>query len=336
MKRIAIADVHLSSYKNDPLAEDGRPYRLSSLLNIIRKICDFARKSEIKNVDILGDLFDDKNIIYTDSINGFKDILLDYPDLEFLILSGNHDMSSISENQTSAADSVKGYPNVTTLTEITKIDDNILAIPWSKTIVDDIRNAEGSPIVLSHVGLTEAQLQNGLSIATSLRMSDFLKFKLVLLGHYHAPQHLAHGETNLYYTGNLMHLSWNDKNSNKRFLIYDSETLEVKSVKLSGFKEYREFVITDKEQIVEMMNEANECKANGHYVRVIKKIEDEIDAETSKDLMVVEESKIDPTNRGITMSMTQMEKLEKYLDIKGITDPDERKEYLDQALSMIN
>lgn len=334
MKRIAFGDVHLSSYKNDSLAEDGLPYRLSSLLKILRKICLYARKKDIKHIDILGDLCNDKNIIYTDAINGFKDIILEFEDIWFLIIAGNHDKSSIGETQTSAADIFKGYANARTLTEPEIIDDCVKVIPWSTKIITDIREAVGYPIMLSHVGLTEGQLQSGISMATSLRMSDLKKFKLVLLGHYHKPQQLKTSKTNLYYTGNLMHLNWNDKNEQKRFIVYDTETLKVQSVALSGFKEFREFIIESKDQIADMMNEANEAKAKGHHVRVRKKIPDEI--ENTEQLVVVEESVIDPTNRGITMSMSTKEKLDKYLDIKEITDEDERKEYLAIASLMMS
>jgi len=141
MKRIALADLHLSWYRDSNIQEDGLPKRLSDLISLIRKVCDYARKEKIKNIDILGDLNHDKNIIFTDAQNAFKDIILDYSDLEFLIISGNHDLSSIGDHKTSSISAFEGYSNVSCYTETIKLD-NVLLVPWSSTMVVDILEAE--------------------------------------------------------------------------------------------------------------------------------------------------------------------------------------------------
>jgi len=334
MKRVAIADIHLTAYKDDPIGEDGLPYRLGMIIKVLRSICKFCQKNKIKYIDILGDLYNDKDLIYTDSINAFKNVLLDFSDIEFTILSGNHDMSSIGEHQTSAVMPLVAYPNVNVIDQVSKdVCVNVVAVPWTKDIGDKVKIAKSAPILLSHFGLSEAQLSSGISMTTSIKLTDLAKYKLVILGHYHKPQDLQNDKTRLFYTGNLIHINWNDKNENKRFLVYDTETLEVKSIPIKGFKEYREYIIDDKDKIAAIMNEAMDAKSQGHNVRVRKLIKEKVEA--SEDMVVLEESVIDPTNRGITVSMSTADKMQKYVEIKDIP-PEEVDDYIKVGNSIVS
>lgn len=327
MKRVAIADIHLSAYKNDQIEDDGLPYRLGMLIKVVRSICKFCRTNDIENIDILGDLYNDNDIIYTDSFNSFSDIILEFDDIKFTILSGNHDMSSIGEAKTSAVCPLNAYSNVTIVDKTSKkICDNVIAVPWTSDIAQKIKTAEGSSILLSHFGLSEAQLASGISVSTGITMTDLSKYQLALLGHYHKPQELKGKNTHLFYVGSPIHIDWNDKNQKKRFLVYDTETLEVKSVPISGFKQFREFEITDDSDVSEVMNEAMELKSEGHNVRVKNLTENEV-SPSDDEIVVLEESSVDPTDRGIKTSMSTEEKMKGYLDIKNVKD-EEREDHM--------
>lgn len=331
MKRIAIADIHLSAYKDDPITDIDLPQRLSDLIKVVRSICTFARQQGIKNIDILGDLTHDKNVIYTDAQNSFKDILLDYSDLDFLIFSGNHDLSSTGENQTSSISAFDGYSNVECYTKPVVLD-NITIVPYSNTMVQDLIDEEPNDILLSHFGLSEAQLQSGISLVTNIKMKDLAKFKLVLLGHYHKPQFLQNNTTNLYYVGNPTHTSWNDKNEQKRFLVYDTETLEVQSYPISGYKQYVEYQLTDESDSKEILEKAALAKSEGHHVRIRKNTKEEI--EIDKELVVIDNTEVDVTNRGITTDLAINKKLEKYLEIKEISN-EKIDSYMDIAKRLV-
>ena len=165
MKRIAIGDVHLSSYKDDPIQEDGLPLRLSNIIGALTMICTFARMNDIKYIDILGDLNNDKDVIYTDAQDAMSDIMMEFSDLNFMLMSGNHDLSSIGVHQKSSISVFSGYNNVTCVTSYCdsysdSIDISI--VPFSNTMIEEIVESEPSPILLSHFGLSEAQLQSGI------------------------------------------------------------------------------------------------------------------------------------------------------------------------------
>lgn len=331
MYRVAISDIHLSAYKDDYLDDNGLPYRLGTLVGVLNKICKFCKTNKIQHIDILGDLHNDKDLIFTDAQNAFKDIIVRNSDIHFTILSGNHDMSSLGKKQTSTVSAFEGYANVTCVTEPMTIG-NITIIPWTSHIVENIKKSTPSDILLSHIGLSEGVLESGISMISDISIKNLTNFKLVLLGHYHTPQEIITDSVKVYYCGSPIHTSWRDKNQEKRFLVYDPDTLKVQSVPISGFVEYREYIIEDKNSCKEILLEAERARNEGHKVKVIKKFPDKIDMPS--DLTVFEEKVVDPTNRGITVSMSRMEKMKKYLEIMDIPE-DDREAYLEIGIKTL-
>ena len=326
MKRIALADIHLSAYKDDQLADSGLPQRLHDLIGVIKTVCKFARTNGIEYIDILGDLHHDKNIIFTDAQNAFKDIIVEFSDLQFMIFSGNHDLSSTGDYQTSAISAFEGYANVTCYTKPVVMG-NVTIIPYSNQLVKHIHEAEPNDILLSHFGLSEGQLQSGLSIISDVKMSNLSKFKLVLLGHYHLPQKIENDNTILYYVGSPIHANWNDKNQKKRFIVYDSESMEIMSLPLTGFQEYRELNIIEGSDQKEILEEASMLREKGHRVKVRNKTKDKV-VDASSDLIVIEEGgDIDITQRGLSTEMSTVQQMEKYIELQEIPE-DKRELYL--------
>ena len=325
MLRAGIGDIHLSGYQSDQLAENGLTRRLSAIMKSLKMIGDYCRENSILHFEIWGDLINDKDLIYTVAQTVFKDFLVEYSDIEFLIISGNHDLSSTGEMQVSAISVFDGYPNVTIVNSVLR-ENNRLYLAYSHNLFDILKESEPADILISHFGINEAMLQSGLSIATNVKLTDLKKFKLVLLGHYHKPQDLNNENTRLYYSGNITHLNWNDKNEQKRFIVYDDETLDVQSIPLIGLPEYREFVIKDKETAIPILEEAEKAKNEGNYVRVKKMFDEEIDVPS--DLIILENQKeVDVTNRGVDLSQTTDVKLRNFMKIKEIPD-DEHDEFI--------
>jgi len=336
VKRAIVADVHLSGYKDDAIQGDGLPLRLSGIIKTLQNICMFCKKNDIKNVDIAGDLNNDKDIIYTDAQNAFVQILTLFPELHFTLISGNHDMSSAGEYQTSSIQALGGYPNAHCIFKPTVID-NITFIPFSKDMCKNVNEADPNSILISHFGLNEAKLQSGISIVSDIKINQLLKFNLVLLGHYHKPQELHKNDTRLFYVGNPVHFNWNDKNEQKRFLVYDTKTLEIASFSLNGFVEYREFIVDENtKDIKSILDEAIKLKSEGHHVRIRKLIDTKIQTDPKHDdLIIINENKTQHQDRGIKMTMSQKEIYEKYLEYKKIPK-EEQTEYLKDLDEVLN
>jgi len=336
MLRIAIADIHLSEYKDDKSIES-LPRRLYDIKITLEKIIKFAKDNKIKNIDILGDIYHDKNIIYTDCQNLFKDIILSNSDIHFTIISGNHDLSSEGENQTSAIETLDILENVTCVIKEPYKEENMVFVPYSNNFIEYLQDIEEYDILLSHFGVSEAVLQSGISIRSNINMNDLKKFKLILLGHYHKPQEIIKKTHKLYYIGSLIHHNWNDKNEQKRFIVYDTEKLEIESVPITWITEFKELILENEEQQKLIFEQANILKEKGDIVRIRKKI-DKISKEYQKDdLIIVDDIEEDLiTNRGITSNISHEEKFKKYLKYKNIEDEKDVEKYLDIAFNIIN
>jgi len=331
-KRGAIGDIHLSGFESDKLDSDGLPFRLGLIIKTLDFIVDSLRKRNIFKADILGDLINDKSIIYTVAQDAFKEFLNRNSDFYFRIISGNHDMSSTGKLQKSAITVFNSYENVECIPYAPVVLDDITYVPYTSEFLEVLKNIEPGNILISHLGLNEAMLQSGLSKVGRIKMKDLSsKFKLAILGHYHKPQFLHNDNIKVYYAGNLIHKDWNDKNEQKTFLIYDTETLEVEQVPIVGFREFKEFVINTPDQKDQVLQQAEIAKNNGHVVRIKNKSGEKIRDEVSNDVLLIETDEVDITNRGIEITQTREEQLKKYLEIKGILE-DERQEYLDVLL----
>jgi DNA repair exonuclease SbcCD nuclease subunit len=124
----------------------------------------------------------------------------------------------------------------------------------------------------------------------------------------------------MYYVGSLIQLDWRETGDEKRFLIVNTDTLEVEEVPTSGYKKYIEFSIKEdnKQQTIE---EAKKVLDEGNYVRIIK--EEKVDTKGLDDFIIIDKVEKDITNRGITSTMSQEDRLKRYLEIKEVQESDQ-------------
>ena len=329
MKFVAIADLHLSMYAQDSIIpETSLPERLHSLNIVLRNVANYSLENDIKNIVIAGDIFHNKSIIHSLAQSIFLDYVRDFLSLHFIIVSGNHDMSSKSSQGVSALKSLDNEPNVNMIHNPTVIE-NISFIPWNpETMVGDIKNSKEEYLV-AHFGLNEAQLSSGISIVSDIGLKDLIKFKHCILGHYHLPQSVG----NVTYVGSPIQLDWGEKGEEKRFLIVDTDSDEIKSIPTIGYKKYIEYKITN-ENKEDIIIKARKSKKNGHYVQLVKHEDIDVD-DINKEFKVVDKTERDITDRGITISMSQDERIDKYLKIKKIKEEDFER-YKKVAIDIMN
>lgn len=321
MKFISMADLHFSLYQNDNVDQAvGLSKRLSDILKTMTFILDYACNNNIENIVIKGDIIHTKSVIHSTVQNILIDLFNNYNNLNFILLNGNHDMSTQSGTGVS---SLRGLErrNVKVIYEPLKID-NILFVPWYKGMVNYIKSNK-EDYLISHFGLNEGSLSSGISIVSDIGLKDLQQYKRVLLGHYHKPQEVS----NVTYSGSIIQLDWGEKHEEKRFLVVDSEKDEIESIPTKGYRKYYSLDLKN-ENKDEVLKEAKELKDEGHQV-TINKLEEvkDLDIESIGEFRVSDKTERDITNRGITLSMSDEERLNKYLDIQGI-DPSEKDEYL--------
>jgi DNA repair exonuclease SbcCD nuclease subunit len=260
----------------------------------------------------------EKSYLFAVRIVKLSKYLRDNKDLQFIVFSGNHDLSSRGENPVSALEALDSESNVLFIREPTKIDNGkIFVVPYSTTMTDIIKN-NSCKYLFSHLGLSEAQLNSGISIVSKLSLSDLKgKYRYVELGHYHAGQTIETKEISVTYPGDIIQKDWGEKNEVKRFRVIDTDNDTFLSIPTTGYKQHIELEINEKNKD-EVVKQAEIYKSNGHEIKLIKS--EIFDTDDIKDLRIVEKIDKDITNRGIDSSMSMDEKILKYLQIKEISN----------------
>lgn len=337
MKFAHIADIHLSRYGQDKIEDESSlPERLHSIKKALYEVAKYCVDNQIFNIVIGGDILHGKSVIYAIAQEIMIQYFKDFSHLiTFFVIDGNHDLSGKGDDVVSALRSLETIPNVKWIpySEIFYMkEEDILFVPYSTklpTIIKDNR----AKILISHFGLSEGILNSGLSIVSDISLKDLIgRYKLVLLGHYHKPQEIIRETISLYYTGSSIQLDWGEKGDIKRFLVVDSDTLNVKSIPITQYKKHIEIFI-DSSNIKKSLKEAQQAKDNGDHVKVIMK--EKVDLSQFKgEFNIVDKTDIDITDRGITSSMSQNDKLKRYVEIKEMVE-EERELYLKEAFDII-
>lgn len=340
MKLIAIGDIHASGFSDDSVVGE-YPERLYFIQKSLEYIINYGKFHNINTFVVVGDIYNDKTLIYNEAQNMLTDIFKNNEDCQFVMFSGNHDLSSTGEHQKSAISVFSKFPNVKTYLYKAEIDTDIngLVVPYCHNFLDQVKMASKSfdnlagsvynpstMILYAHVGLNEGVLQSGLSRVDTLKVSDIEQFPLAILGHYHKPQKIQNAKTTVYYVGSLIPKDWNDKNESKRFLVVDTDTLEVESVDLNvpGVKQFYEFVITNDNERKDILDRAAKLKDEGHHVRVVNKSATKVSKEENiADMIVLENTEVDITDRGINITQSKMDQCKKYLEIKKVDNPND-------------
>jgi DNA repair exonuclease SbcCD nuclease subunit len=326
VKYIFIADLHLSAFSSESMVE-GLPEKLYYKIKVLENILS---ENDVENIMILGDIFHTKSIIHSIALNTFAKFLEKNKDRNFIMLNGNHDSSSRTGDGVSALKSLEWIPNVTVMYDAKAIDD-ILLVPWNpKNMLETIKvNSGKCRYLASHFGLNEASLSNGISIVSDIGLKDLISYDKVFLGHYHSPQSVG----NVTYIGSVIQEDWGEKNEEKRYIIFDTETGEHQSIPTKGYKKHIELDLS-KNNKFDVVQKAKELLEEGNIVRM--KTTEVMDmSDTDIQCRVISEVQEDITNRGLTTSMSLKDKMKKYLEIRNI--PEELHDiYLEIGISIVN
>ena len=318
MKFLFTADIHLSRYGQDKVeSESNLPERLHSIRKALDYMAEYACNNNVEFFIIGGDIMHSKSIIYSIA----QDLMLDFFEswdnqLQFCVLDGNHDLSGKGAGAISSLRSLEYRQN---MQWISKRPDtgplmDILCIPYSYNIVKDVKQNQRK-ILISHFGLSEGVLNSGISIVSDIKLADLIgKYELVLLGHYHKPQEIIRDDIQLYYVGSPIQLDWGEKGDEKRFLIVDTDTMDVQSIPTTGYKKHIELEINSQNKD-EVLKQAQEAKEAGDLVKIVKTEALEIE---SSEFSIIDKTEKDITDRGITSTMSEEDKLKRYLQIKEI------------------
>ena len=334
MKISFTADLHLSGFVSD-LTDPATdlPERLSEKKKVLYNLIEELKKRGCSKLIIAGDLLHNKSVIYSLAQSVMLHFIRDNKDINFIVIDGNHDLSGKGKKVVSALECLDSESNVKRVQfdQVVKAEDFIF-IPYSIDLQKLIRENSGK-ILVSHFGLNEAVLNCGTSIVSDVSLKDLAgRYEFAFIGHYHTPQEIIREDIKYYSIGSITQTDWGEKNEEKRFLIFDTETGEVESVPTEGYKRHYEILITE-ENKKEVLEQAREMRNKGDYV-VLKKSEKVDTSDISKEFAVIDKSEKIMTARGISMSMSEKSKLERYVEVTEVAQED-REWIVNESLDII-
>lgn len=335
MRAVVTADLHYSLYGSDPVMNNGLHERLYYIDKVFREsILDYAVKNDISNCIVAGDIFHNKSIIHSLAMATFVDTIRSYPNIKFYLIDGNHDHSKMSGDGVSALKALDTEPNVVIVHDTLEIE-NIYMVAWKNDLIKNIKKKNNCNYLISHFGLNEASLSSGLSLVADIGINELKKnYKYVILGHYHKPQEITSDGIQVFYTGSPIQLDRGERGETKRFLDIDFENDDIKSIETSGYKKYFQLKISDNESIDEILLEAKKLEESGHEVKLELSGDDLDVSKIPDDFNKIDKREIDITNRGVSLDMTEEDRLKAFMKIKEIPES-EFEQYLNVAKELI-
>jgi len=233
--------------------------------------------NDIKDMRILGDLFDNRNNINVRTLNCVLAMFRWYqkmlPQVKWSILIGNHDQYYHNRIDVNSIEALREHVNVTIVDRVTeqKINDKkIIMFPWlstdgeADTMFKQISNGDTKyDLCLGHFEIKGFEMQRGYPADFGLEEGTFKNFKRVFTGHFHIRNSSADGR--LSYLGCPYQLTWGDYGDQKGIHIYDVDTNETTFIPNNDSPQFIKVTVDD----FDKKNLENIRKIKGNFVKLI-------------------------------------------------------------------
>lgn len=217
-----IADTHFGTRKNSDIVLE------SQLRFFNNQMFPYLRENEIKNIIILGDVFDNRVAVNTKINNEVYKLFNN--DFNYHILVGNHDCYNNSNTSINSLRMFHKFSNIHVIESIVELrlfDKKFLFVPWifdEEQFLQDIKRYD-SDICVGHFDVNTFSMGSKIS-ESSLTLETFSKFKKVFSGHFHTPQKRSVDNMEFVYCGSPYQGDWGEVDQKKGFYILDTDTLE--------------------------------------------------------------------------------------------------------------
>ena len=198
-----------------------------------------CEKHGIKQIVHLGDYYDHRKFVNFKALNHNRRVFLDQlrkRGMSMDIILGNHDVYYKNTNELNSLKECLGhYMNeVHIITEPTVMQYDSLKmglVPWIcqdnyELCMNFIKDCKADWIG-SHLELNGFEMMRGLTNKHGMDPKLFLRFEMVLSGHYHC----SSKKDNIWYLGSQMEFFWSDAHDPKYFHILDTETREMTKIR---------------------------------------------------------------------------------------------------------
>ena len=229
MKVAIITDTHYGARKGSKLFHD--------YFELFYKNVFFPTLEEqgITTVIHMGDAFDSRKSIDYQSLEWAKRVVFEpLSKYQVHMIVGNHDSYYKNTNNTNSPQLLlKDYPNIQTYSSPSEIkvgNLNVLLLPWicmenQEQSLKMIKKTKAK-VAMGHLELQGFRVNRQIVMEHGLEANLFKNFSKVFSGHYHTRS----DNGTVFYLGNPYEIYWTDVNDTRGFTIFDTETLEHKSI----------------------------------------------------------------------------------------------------------
>lgn len=231
MKICLIGDLHFGVRKNSEIFLD------SQVRFIKDQFVPYLKENNIKDIFILGDLFDNRSSTNTKVMNSVYDIFDKHLiDFNIRMIIGNHDCyfnSTVEINSLKFLEKFKNVKLIEKIEEETIEDKKIVMVPWITDNISFIREfsqLSACDICLGHFNIQGFHYNKFKKSEDGIQGGIFSKCKKVFTGHFHIRNSQTILGSEIIYTGSPFQLTRNDIDEARGFVILDTSNLEYKHV----------------------------------------------------------------------------------------------------------
>lgn len=314
-----ISDIHFGCRNNsEQYLEMIRSFFIKTLNNVLVE-------KKIKDVRILGDLFDCRNNINVRTLNVVLEVFdwfqINNPSVTFTIFPGNHDVYYRNKNDVNSMKVLNKHKNIILHEKLhSEIINNkkILSVPWLvESQEDEMKfrkicesDEEKFDLCLGHFEIQGFEINKGQFDETGNPQGIFKNFTRVFSGHYHIRNTIG----KISYLGCPYQLTWGDYEDRKGIHIYDIDTNETE------FIENLDSPIHIKITIDDILNKNKSVlkKIKGNYIKLV------IDKKMTDTFLVQAQSKIEsllPLKLDIENTFIETIEEKDGIDISKTSDP---------------
>ncbi len=245
--------------------------------SIFKQANELCKKMKIEKIIGLGDFFESREAQPLKVLKTFGELLLNFKDVEFFALAGNHDKVNL-DSEDSYLDEFEFHPNLTVIRDmffIVHAPIFIWFIPYfkeettyikylskikeaQKTIKEIPRNV--IQILCTHIAVNGVKNNENHEVMDGVEQSKFNMFDKVFTGHYHNQSKVG---KNIYYIGSAYSKNFGEDNEKGFTILYDDGSHEFIKAE---FKEYNK-VVVDLNKEVNLTKLLSQYSNHKDYIR---------------------------------------------------------------------
>lgn len=266
-KSVIIGDFHLGIKSFDlTFFENQKIFFLDQLI-------PYMKENEIKRIYQLGDFFDNRKIIDVNFLYEVIELLNEMqsrlPELEMIILLGNHDIYFRDSLKVSMIKMLAEQFDFIRIIEEPTMIGNIQLFPW---LVENKLNKEDikGDVIMGHFEIKDFDMVRGHQCEDGID-GDIFEGKTVLSGHFH----LKGDRSNIHYIGTPYQLTWGDFGDRRGFYVMHGADLMFIQNDLSRI--FVKIIFNSKESIIIKFYDDYELQLNiEEFIEFVDKNSEEL------------------------------------------------------------